>query len=130
MRHFRLRNASNYGTIGTVGESTTVGNTAHWGLLPGTYGLAWEMSSGDQTYNVPFLTGAWDQEAQSTIVVSGATSCSHPTGIDVVALFNQSTDPKDPDGASTTSSHSSLGVPRAGDHWPSPPLPTTDVVIK
>jgi CubicO group peptidase (beta-lactamase class C family) len=131
MRHFRLRNVNDYGTIGTPRADPSVGNTAHWGLLPGTYSLAWEMGSGDQTFMVPFLLGAWDQTSASSLVISTQTNCTLPTGIDVVALFNQSTDPKDP--ADSEYSRLSHFLGRAACQvttWPNPLSPTSGKVAQ
>lgn len=96
MRHFRLA-PGDYGDIGSRREDPSVGGASHGGLLPGTYTLAWQMSAGDATFTVPFLAGAWDQTSGSNVVISSLTSCTLPTGIDVVALFSQSQDPKDHD---------------------------------
>jgi CubicO group peptidase (beta-lactamase class C family) len=97
MRHFRLAPKSDYGEIGTIRTGTDIGDASHSGLLAGTYGLAWQMPSGNKTFTVPALVGMWDQKSALDILVTSQTNCSIPTGVDVVALFNQSTDPKDGD---------------------------------
>jgi CubicO group peptidase (beta-lactamase class C family) len=127
MRHFRLRNSNDYGTIGTPRGSTSIGNASHGGLLPGTYGLAWQLPSGDKTFSVPALIGVWDQISNFGFSILSDTSCTLPTGIDVVALFNQSTDPKDqPDSEYGRLSHFLGRAACQVTNWPNPLGPTTE----
>jgi N-acyl-D-amino-acid deacylase len=130
MRHFRLR-PSDWGDIGVPRGGTNVGNAAHGGLLPGTYALAWQVKPGSRTVNVPVLTGAWDQASESTLVVTTPTSCTLPTGIDVVALFAQSRDPKDDDVSEYGRLPDFLGKAACQvTTWPNPLAPSTDFQIE
>jgi hypothetical protein len=96
MRHFRLR-PSTWSDIGSRRASPSIGGASHSGLLPGTYALAWQVSSGSATFTVPLLVGKWDQTSPLPFGANSQTSCTLPTGIDVVAIFSQSADPKDAD---------------------------------
>ncbi len=129
MRHFRLA-PGDYGEIGTPRENGA-GNASHGGLLPGTYTLAWQMPSGDRTFTVPALVGAWDQTSASNLVLSSPTSCTLPTGVDVVALFAQSLDPKDHDVSEYNKLSQFLGkaVCEVAE-WPNPLPAGSDFTVK
>ena len=131
MRQFRLR-PSTWGDIGKPRGGTNIGNADHSGLLPGTYTLAWQLPSGDRTFSVPLPVGAWDQTSESTLVISSSSSCTLPTGIDVVALFAQSRDPKDTDVTKYTKLKQFLGKAacQVGNNWPNPLAPSTDFQSK
>lgn len=131
MRQFRLAPSANYGDIGVPRESTTIGGASHSGLLPGTYTLAWQVAAGDKTYTVPLPLGAWSQTGAGTFVVSANTSCTLPPGIDIVALFSQSRDPKDHDVSEYGRISHFLGKAACEvATWPNPLGASTDFKMK